>query len=101
MLSLGSIKEGNIFSNDKEIPYVTTDLHTHLTGVLTALDVYDIAMKVNPKSVEFEIDTLIFAKVLSENATLNKEVKYTLHELDKIKGFKEKLIDKMEIKPYK
>ncbi len=101
MLSLGSIREGNIFSNDEEIPYVTTDLHTHLTGVLSAKEIYEIAMKVNPKSVEFEIDTLVYAKVLEENTTLDRNKKYTLYELNKIKGFKEKLIDKMEIKPYK
>jgi len=99
MLSLGSIKEGNIFSNDQEIPYVTTDLHTHLTGVLTALDVYEIAMKVNPKIVKFKTSFLIKNSILRQG---DMETEFIdLKKLNKIKGFKEKLIDKMEIKPYK
>lgn len=101
MLSLGGIRDGNVFSNDEEIPAVTTDLHTHLTGVLSARKVYEIAIKINPKSVKFEIDALVDAKVLDENTTLDRNRKYTLYELNKIKGFKERLIDKMEIKPYK
>lgn len=99
MLSLGNVREGNIFYNDKEIPYVNTDLHTHLSGVLNAKDIYEIGMKVSPKSVKFKISFLVGNKIIQSEDV--KEEFMTLASLNKIKGFKERLINAMEIKPYK
>lgn len=101
LLSLGEVNDKSIFDNKENIVNTITDLHTHFTGVLKAKDIYDIAMKIDPKSVLFEIDNLVIGKVLEENTTLDRSIKHSLYELDKLKGFREKIINKMEIKPYK
>lgn len=67
--------------------------------MLSAKEVYEIAMKVNPKSVKFKSSFLVEHNLIKNSDA--KEEFVDLSKLNKIKGFKERIIDKMEIKPYK
>ena len=65
MLSIGNVKEGNVFLNDEVLPSVITDLHTHFTGVLKARDIYvlggglfasDLLVNLENENVKAEYD---------------------------------------------
>ena len=97
MLSLGRSGESydRVFASSEKVPSPKTDLHTHYTGQLPAREVYDIALKTSPKTVVFNTEKLVKNGVLPENHGLGEST--TLDVLDKIKGFREKLIDSMEV----
>ena len=97
MLSLG--RDGNnydrVFASGEKVPSPKTDLHTHYTGQLPAREVYEIALKTAPKTVEFRTDLLVKNGILDSNHNFGD--KATLDVLNKIPGFKEKLINSMEV----
>jgi adenosine deaminase len=97
------------FSNTDSLPTPITDLHTHYTGVLTAQSVYDIALKTAPKTVLFSQKYLIKHGLITKEVyerlkryndndpSIKRKDLFTLEQLNKIPGFREKLISKMEI----
>lgn len=98
MLSLGVDRSGydRVFSSSKPVPSPKTDLHTHYTGQLPAKDVYDIALRVAPKAVEFNTSRLVKAGIIPENHKFGE--KATLAQLHAmVPGFRDKIIDSMEV----
>lgn len=97
-------EHGFPFVGEEELPTPVTDLHTHFTGVISASRVYEIALMTAPKEVFFDYKTLVKNNIISREEFLKladgtelSKARISLEELDKIPGFKEKLISIMEI----